>query len=42
MDIKTEKRIVDEYKKGKSSVEIVKILGISKYFVLKIINKSYS
>ena len=39
MDIKTEKRIVDEYKKGKSSVEIVKILGISKYFVLKIINK---
>jgi G:T-mismatch repair DNA endonuclease (very short patch repair protein) len=39
MDIKTEKKIVAEYKKGKSSLEIVKNMGISKYFVLKIINK---
>lgn len=39
MDIKTEKKIVNEYKNGKSSLEITKLFGISKYHVLKVLNK---
>ena len=39
MEIKTEKKIISEYKKGKSSLEIVKIVGLSKPTILKILNK---
>jgi G:T-mismatch repair DNA endonuclease (very short patch repair protein)/predicted RNA-binding Zn-ribbon protein involved in translation (DUF1610 family) len=39
MDIKTEKKIISEYKKGKSSLEIVKIVGLSKPIILKVLNK---
>lgn len=39
MDVKTEKKIISEYKKGKSSLEIVKIVGLSKPTILKVLNK---
>ena len=39
MDIKTEKKIISEYKKGKSSLEIVKIVGLSKPTILKVLHK---
>lgn len=39
MDIKTEKKIISEYKKGKSSLEIVKIVSLSKPTILKVLNK---
>ena len=39
MDIKTEKKIILEYKKGKSSIEISKIIGLSKPTILKVLNK---
>ena len=39
MDIKTEKKIISEYEKGKSSLEIVKIVGLSKPTILKVLNK---
>ena len=39
MDIKTEKKIISEYKKGKSSLDIVKIVGLSKPTILKVLNK---
>jgi G:T-mismatch repair DNA endonuclease (very short patch repair protein) len=39
MDIKTEKKIISQYKKGKSSIEIVKIVGLSKPTILKVLNK---
>lgn len=39
MDIKIEKKIISEYKKGKSSLEIVKIVGLSKPTILKVLNK---
>jgi hypothetical protein len=39
MDIKTEKKIVNEYKNGKSSLDIVKIVGLSKPTILKVLNK---
>ena len=38
MDIKTEKKIISEYKKGKSSIKIVKIVGLSKPTILKVLN----
>jgi G:T-mismatch repair DNA endonuclease (very short patch repair protein) len=39
MDIKTEEKIISEYKEGKSSLEIVKIIGLSKRTILKVLNK---
>jgi G:T-mismatch repair DNA endonuclease (very short patch repair protein) len=39
MDINTEKKIIFEYKRGKSSLEIVKIIGLSKPTILKVLNK---
>jgi G:T-mismatch repair DNA endonuclease (very short patch repair protein) len=39
MDIKLEKKIIKEYKKGKSSLDIVKIVGLSKRTILKVLNK---
>jgi len=39
MDITTEKIIITEYKKGKSSLEIVKIVNLSKPTILKVLNK---
>lgn len=39
MDIKMEKKIISEYKKGKSSLDIVKIVGLSKPTVLRVLNK---
>jgi hypothetical protein len=39
MDIKTEKKIISEYKKGKSSLEIVKIINLSKPTILRVLNK---
>ena len=39
MDIKTEKKIISEYKKGKSSLDIVKIVGLSKPTILRVLNK---
>lgn len=39
MNIKTEKKIILEYKKGKSSLEISKIIGLSKPTILKVLNK---
>jgi len=34
-----EKQIISEYKNGKSSIEIVKIVGLSKPTILKVLNK---
>ena len=39
MNIKTEKKIISEYKKGKSSLDISKIIGLSKPTILKVLNK---
>lgn len=39
MDIKTEDLIISEYKKGKSSLQIVKIIGLSKSTILKVLHK---
>ena len=39
MDIKTEKKIISEYKKGKSSLEISKMISLSKPTILKVLNK---
>ncbi len=39
MDIKTEKKIISEYKKGKSSLDIVKIVGLSKPTILRVLNR---
>ena len=39
MDITTEKIIISEYKRGKSSLEIVKIVNLSKQTILKVLNK---
>lgn len=39
MDSKTEKLIIEEYKKGKSSLEITKIVDYSKATILKILHK---
>jgi G:T-mismatch repair DNA endonuclease (very short patch repair protein) len=39
MDIKTEKKIITEYKKGKGSLVISRIVGLSKFTVLKVLNK---
>lgn len=39
MDKKIEKQILEEYKKGKSSIEIVKIVNLSKPTILKILHK---
>lgn len=39
MDIKTEKKIISEYKKGKSSLQIVDIVGLSKPTILKVLRK---
>jgi G:T-mismatch repair DNA endonuclease (very short patch repair protein) len=39
MDIKVEKQIILEYKNGRSSLEIVKIVGLSKPTILKVLNK---
>ena len=38
MDKKTRKKIISEYKKGKSSLEIVKIVKLSKPTILKVLN----
>lgn len=39
MDSEMEKQIISEYKNGKSSIEIVKIVGLSKPTILKVLNK---
>ena len=39
MDIEVEKKIILEYKSGKSSLKIVKIVGLSKPTILKVLNK---
>jgi G:T-mismatch repair DNA endonuclease (very short patch repair protein)/predicted RNA-binding Zn-ribbon protein involved in translation (DUF1610 family) len=39
MDIKTEKKIISEYKKGKGSLIISRIIGLSKFTILKVLNK---
>lgn len=39
MDDKTEKIIISEYKKGKSSLQIVEIVGLSKPTILKVLRK---
>jgi len=39
MDDKIEKKIILEYKNGKSSMDIVKIVGLSKPTILKVLNK---
>jgi DNA-directed RNA polymerase specialized sigma subunit len=39
MDEKTKKIIISEYKKGKSSLQIVKIVNLSKQTILKVLNK---
>jgi hypothetical protein len=39
MDSKVEKKIISEYKKGKSSLEIVNIVNLSKPTILKILRK---
>jgi hypothetical protein len=39
MDTKTEKKIISEYKKGKSSLDIVKLVGLSTHTILKVLNK---
>jgi G:T-mismatch repair DNA endonuclease (very short patch repair protein) len=38
MDNKIRKKIISEYKKGKSSLQIVKIIGLSKPTILKVLN----
>jgi G:T-mismatch repair DNA endonuclease (very short patch repair protein) len=38
MDSKIEKQIISEYKNGKSNIEIVKIVGLSKPTILKVLN----
>jgi G:T-mismatch repair DNA endonuclease (very short patch repair protein) len=38
MDNKIRKKIISEYKKGKSSLQIVKIVGLSKPTILKVLN----
>jgi hypothetical protein len=40
MDEKTRKKIISEYKKGKSSLDIVKIVKLSKPTILKVLNKN--
>jgi very-short-patch-repair endonuclease len=39
MDGKTRKKIISEYKKGKSSLDIVKIVKLSKPTILKVLNE---
>ena len=39
MDNKTEKKIISEYKKGKGSLIISRIVGLSKPTILKVLNK---
>lgn len=39
MDKKLEKKIISLYKKGNSSLEIVKITGVQKYKILKVLNE---
>jgi phage FluMu protein Com len=39
MDANIRKKIISEYKKGKSSLEIVKIVGLSKPTILKVLNE---
>jgi G:T-mismatch repair DNA endonuclease (very short patch repair protein) len=39
MNITTKKIIISEYKRGKSSLEIVKIVNLSKQTILKVLNK---
>jgi G:T-mismatch repair DNA endonuclease (very short patch repair protein) len=39
MNIELEKKIISEYKKGKSSLDIVKLINLPKKTVLKILNK---
>jgi G:T-mismatch repair DNA endonuclease (very short patch repair protein) len=39
MDENVRKKIISEYKKGKSSLEIVKIVNLSKQTILKVLNK---
>jgi len=39
MDKSTENKIISEYKKGKSSLKISKIVGLSKPTILKVLNK---
>lgn len=39
MDANIRKKIIREYKKGKSSLEIVKIVGLSKPTILKVLNE---
>jgi G:T-mismatch repair DNA endonuclease (very short patch repair protein) len=39
MDKEIEKKIILEYKEGKSSLDIVKIVGLSKPTILKVLNK---
>ena len=40
MDEKTRKKIISEYKKGKSSLDIVKIVNLSKPTILKVLNEN--
>ena len=40
MDKKTRKKIISEYKKGKSSLDIVKIVKLSKPTILKVLNEN--
>ena len=40
MDEKTRKKIISEYKKGKSSLDIVKIVKLSKPTILKVLNEN--
>ena len=39
MDIKTEQKIISEYRKGIGSPTISKMLGLSKRTILKVLNK---
>ena len=39
MDTQIEKKIIEEYKKGNSSLKIVKIVNLSKPTILKVLNK---
>ena len=40
MDEKIRKKIISEYKKGKSSLDIVKIVKLSKPTILKVLNEN--
>jgi G:T-mismatch repair DNA endonuclease (very short patch repair protein)/predicted RNA-binding Zn-ribbon protein involved in translation (DUF1610 family) len=40
MDEKTRKKIIFEYKKGKSSIDIIKIVKLSKPTILKVLNEN--